>query len=494
MALLLPYWLMTMGLLSVFYLIQSIIYNLYFHPFRNYPGPILAKISLIWSRRANIHGLKYMKIHEAHQRYGPVVRIAPNELSFADPSAVRDIYMTDAFQKEENFYFSKRGYEEEHLFSFRNPDAHNQRRKLLARGYSQGSLLSIEKEIAAKIKTFLDLLATKATDGNAVDVHSFVHLLSFDVVYRLLFGDDPKSLELGGEHKALSYFRAWRPLFTYKEFWPQLEKFGIYLPGSLGDNFRKVKAWKEYSVELIKKSRQNNVVTPFFRSVLYGEKDGYLGRPLTDSEVAEECMSGMFGGTGTTANTFVFLLWATLQHPEVVEKLKSELRYTFSSADSVIDYQTCARLPYLQAVINEALRKYPTIVAIMPRIAKRDTTVASIQIPKGTVVGIQNYTIHRWEPAFPEPESFLPERWLDGKNSELRKEAFVPFSVGPRRCIGMNLAQMELSKLVAAFFLRFDATIDPSMRPEDMRMFDSFSAGPVGRKLLVRLKEEPIQI
>ncbi|KAF6525430.1 hypothetical protein HZS61_011225 [Fusarium oxysporum f. sp. conglutinans] len=294
-----------------------------------------------------------MKIHEAHQRYGPVVRIAPNELSFADPSAVRDIYMTDAFQKEENFY---------------------------------------------------------------------------------------------------------------------------------------------YSVELIKKSRQNNVVTPFFRSVLYGEKDGYLGRPLTDSEVAEECMSGMFGGTGTTANTFVFLLWATLQHPEVVEKLKSELRYTFSSADSVIDYQTCARLPYLQAVINEALRKYPTIVAIMPRIAKRDTTVASIQIPKGTVVGIQNYTIHRWEPAFPEPESFLPERWLDGKNSELRKEAFVPFSVGPRRCIGMNLAQMELSKLVAAFFLRFDATIDPSMRPEDMRMFDSFSAGPVGRKLLVRLKEEPIQI
>ncbi|KAI8411404.1 hypothetical protein FOFC_07998, partial [Fusarium oxysporum] len=48
-----------------------------------------------------------------------------------------------------------------------------------------------------------------------------------------------------------------------------------------------------YSVDLIRKCRQNNVVTPFFRSVLYGEEDGYLGRPLTDSEVAEECMSGI---------------------------------------------------------------------------------------------------------------------------------------------------------------------------------------------------------
>ncbi|EXL68065.1 hypothetical protein FOPG_15862 [Fusarium oxysporum f. sp. conglutinans race 2 54008] len=153
----------------------------------------------------------------------------------------------------------------------------------------------------------------------------------------------------------------------------------------------------EYSVDLIRKCRQNNVVTPFFRSVLYGEEDGYLGRPLTDSE---------------------------------------------------------------------------------------------------TVVGIQNYTIHRWEAAFPDPESFIPDRWLDDKNIAQRKEAFVPFSVGSRKCIGINLAQMELSKLVAAFFRRFDATIDPSTRPEDMRMFDNFSAGPVGRKLLIRFSEssDPVEI
>ncbi|KAH8654787.1 cytochrome P450 [Ilyonectria robusta] len=439
MATTLVYGLGAFGLLCL-YFVQSIVYNLFFHPFRKFPGPRLARISRICTRHANFQGLRYMKIHQAHEKYGSVVRIGPNELSFANPSAIRDIYMTSNFQKEEAFYFSKRGYEEEHLFSFRNPEAHNQRRKLLLRGYSMQSALGVEQEIATKVQTLLDTFAKEATNTKAVDIYSWVHLLSFDIVYRLLFGEDPKSLESGGEHRVLSYFRAWRPIFIYKEFWPQLEKFGIYLPGGLGNNFRKVKAWKEYSVDLIQKSRQNAVVTSFFHSVLYGEKDGYLGRPLTDSEVAEECMSGMFGGTGTTANTFLFLLWATLNQEEVVSKLKSELKSAFPTPKSVPDYQTCSRLPYLQAVINETLRVYPTIVAMIPRIAMRDSVVAGVPIPKGTVVGIQNYTVHRWESAFPNPEHFNPDRWLDDKHADQRKEAFVPFSVGARRCIGMKSA------------------------------------------------------
>ncbi|KAH9213498.1 cytochrome P450 [Leptodontidium sp. 2 PMI_412] len=428
MALLIPLCAAVFGLLLL-YLGKSIIYNLYFHPFRKYPGPALARVSRIWSRRANLNGLKYMRIHQAHQKHGPIVRIGPNELSFANPAAVKDIYTSDSFVKEESFYFAKRGYEEEHLFSFRNPDAHTQRRKLLSRGYSQGTVLSFEQEISTKLQTMFDQISTEITHSKPVDIYQWAQLFSFDVVYHLLFGEDPRSLGMEKEHATLGYFRAWKPIFAYKEFLPQMEKFGIYLPGSVGDNFRKVKAWKDYSVSLIKKSRQNDVVTPFFRSILYGEKDGYLGRPLTDSEIAEECMSGMFGGTGTTANTFVFLLWATLQNPAVVKQLKHELKSALPDIKSIPDYQ---------AVISETLRVYPTIVAMLPRTAVKDTIVAGIKIPKGTVVGTQNYTIHRWESAFPNAEDFVPDRWLQNGNIEERKAAFVPFSIGTRRCIGMK--------------------------------------------------------
>ncbi|KAG9500677.1 hypothetical protein J7337_006356 [Fusarium musae] len=97
--------------------------------------------------------------------------------------------------------------------------------------------------------------------------------------------------------------------------------------------------------------------------------------------------------------------------------------------------------------------------------------------------------MHRNEDAFPSPEDFIPERWLAADGKETRKASWTPFSVGSRRCIGINLAQMELSKLTAAFFLRFDARVDETMTEEDMRMYDTFNAGPAGARLFVHMRE-----
>jgi len=115
--------------------------------------------------------------------------------------------------------------------------------------------------------------------------------------------------------------------------------------------------------------------------------------------------------------------------------------------------------------------------------------ICDLRIPKGTIVGTQNYTIHRNATAFPDPESWNPDRWLDKKGRDARLEAFTPFSTGPRKCIGINLAEMELSILTAAFFRRFNGSIDPSMTEEDMRMYDTFNAGAAGATLLVHLTE-----
>lgn len=116
--------------------------------------------------------------------------------------------------------------------------------------------------------------------------------------------------------------------------------------------------------------------------------------------------------------------------------------------------QVCTGLPLLQAVINETLRRYPTIIATLPRTATQDTVVSNVAVPKGvriitcgdgtcadvlqTIVGIQNYTIHLNEEAFPNAEEWNPDRWLAKEGEEQRKEAWVPFSVGPRKCIGIK--------------------------------------------------------
>ncbi|TPX12372.1 uncharacterized protein E0L32_007019 [Thyridium curvatum] len=431
------------------------LYNYFFHPLRSIPGPPLARISRLWSRIGNFHGRKSERIHEAHVKYGPVVRVGPNEISFADPAAVQDIYTSNDFTKEETFYRAKRIFHENHLFSFRDAEAHKQRRKLFSRGFSQTSMLDFEPHISSKIETTLNQWAARAPNG-PIDVYPWCHWLGFDVIYHLMFDEDPGSVKRGQAHTVMKYIRAWKPTFIYKEFLPQMEQIGVYVPGRVGGYFRDVCAWKQYALELIGQVRQRGTHTPFLKTVLDPGKE----QPVNDSELAEECMGGMFGGSGTTANTFVYILWSCLNKPEVVAKLRTELKEAFPDPNVIPDYQTCSKLPYLQAVISETLRRYPTIVATLPRTANKTTFVCGVPVPKGTTVGTQNYTMHRNAEAFPEPEEFIPERWLEPDKGDLRKASWTPFSVGSRRCIGINLAQMELSKMAASFFRRFDGSVD----------------------------------
>ncbi|EXJ66251.1 uncharacterized protein A1O5_10403 [Cladophialophora psammophila CBS 110553] len=473
---------------SSLYVFLTILYNLFFHPLRRYPGPFLARISWLWSRIRNFHGCKSERIHAAHERYGPIVRIGPNELSFANPAAVRDIYNSKSFVKEETFYRAKRIFHEDHMFSFRNVEAHNQRRKLLARGFSQVAINQFETNLVSKIQTLLDQWErlSRSTD-EPINVYPWVHWLGFDTVYHLMFDEDPGSVKKGIADPIMKYLHAWRPTFIYKEFMPQLEQWGPYVPGEVGGYFRDVQTWKKVAMNIVGKVRVNGAKTPFLSNVL-NDQDAYLGRPLNDSELAEECMGGMFGGSGSTANTFVYVLWGCLRNPDVVRKLKQELTTAFPDRSVVPDNLTCSGLTYLQAAIKETLRRYPAVIATLPRTAVEDVVVAGHALPKGTIVGTQNYTLHRWTSAFPDAENFDPDRWFSKKSDEERKLAFTPFSVGPRRCIGMNLAEMELNLLTASFFLRFDAAIDPSMTEEDMRQYDTFNAGPTGAKLLLHLK------
>lgn len=366
------------AILAALYLVASALYNLFFHPLRHFPGPALAKVSVLWKLIGNLQGRKAHRIHEAHLQYGLVVRVAPNELSFSNPAAVKDIYASSAFAKEQRFYFAKRIFHENHLLSFRDNKAHRQRQKLLQRGFSQASLLEFESAMASKIQVLLDQFARAQ---QPIDVLPWAHALGFDTIYHLMFDEDPGSLKEGQPHWIMGSMRAWRPTFIYKELCPPLEKLGPYVPGYIGGYFRQVQRWKTFALDIIKSCRVRGTKTPFLTNALAGV-DGALGRPLTDSELAEECMGGMFGGSGTTANTFIYILWAVLRRPAVQKRLRDELLEAFPGRQAVPGATECAKLPYLQAVISETLRRYPTIIATLPRVAVRDAEVAGVPVRK----------------------------------------------------------------------------------------------------------------
>lgn len=234
------------------------------------------------------------------------------------------------------------------------------------------------------------------------------------------------------------------------------------------------------------KSKSDSKDAKFLITPLIVKKDEYLQRHLTEAEIVEEAMGIAFAGSGTTSSTMTYLIYA-LSRPdgqEAQHKLRQELK---GSGTSLKDLQ---RLPYLDAVMKETMRLYPTIISTLPR--HLDDPVSLDQnglvFPKGTVIGMQNYVHQRDETLFPEPDKFLPDRWLDKSTSQEMHAALTPFSIGSRNCLGQNLAKAELLLATSEVFRHVHMTVNPATTPADMEMCDRFNVFPSARRLLVDIE------
>lgn len=125
---------------------------------------------------------------------------------------------------------------------------------------------------------------------------------------------------------------------------------------------------------------------------LVEENDDSLGRPLNDLQIVEEVLSFFFAGSGTTANTLIFLVWAVLKDPGVHGKLVSELRDAFPNPSQQPNIEALQNLPYLNATIMEALRKFPTIPGTQPRYTlDEDVVLLGKRVPKNVSVARFQY-------------------------------------------------------------------------------------------------------
>lgn len=175
---------------------------------------------------------------------------------------------------------------------------------------------------------------------------------------------------------------------------------------------------------------------------------------LSESTVVGNSDTLIIAGSETTATTLCGLTWFLLKHPACLSALTSEVRGAFPSAGDVTGDATAA-LPYLHGCIEEALRLFPPVTLGLPR----DCPGAIIDgqyVPEGTVVSGEFLAMHTDPKYWVDPESFRPERWIgDGLPGDDRR-AFQPFSTGPRACLGLNMAYLELRLAVAKLVWLYD--------------------------------------
>lgn len=172
---------------------------------------------------------------------------------------------------------------------------------------------------------------------------------------------------------------------------------------------------------------------------------------LSEEDIREEVDTFMFEGHDTTAVSLCWTLFLIGSDPEVQRKLDEEIEDVFlSDKTRAITTDDLSRLKYLECCIKESLRLYPSVPAIA-REATQDFKLKSYTIPKGATLHLFLYALHRNEEQFPQPEVFRPERFLS--NRRFSPYAYVPFSAGPRNCIGQRFAMTE-QKIVIANLLR----------------------------------------
>jgi len=200
-----------------------------------------------------------------------------------------------------------------------------------------------------------------------------------------------------------------------------------------------------------------------FLSILLQARDED-SQPMSDEQVMAECLILFLGGHETTATALAWTWYLLCQHPESYQKVQEEVDRVLQGRTPT--YADLARLPYCLQVFKEAMRLYPPAY-VFSRQALHEVEVDGYRVPKGWLVILSPYTLHRREDAFPEPEQFNPERFTSEREKQLPRYAYLPFGAGPRICIGMYFALMEGQLLLAtlaqrvSFALVLGQTIEP---------------------------------
>ncbi|XP_045478045.1 cytochrome P450 4C1-like [Harmonia axyridis] len=182
--------------------------------------------------------------------------------------------------------------------------------------------------------------------------------------------------------------------------------------------------------------------------------------------ICEEVDTFMFEGHDTTAAAIGFCLMLIANHPEVQDNIVDEMMKVMDGKTTNPNYDDLQKMEYMERCIKETLRLYPSVFFIS-RIADEDTVLNSgMLVPKGTLVHIHIYDVMRNPEIFPSPDKFDPDRFLPENCQHRHPFAYIPFSGGPRNCIGQKYANLEIKAFLYGVLRKFKLT--PVDTPESL--------------------------
>ncbi|WP_244865096.1 cytochrome P450 [Xylanibacillus composti] len=198
------------------------------------------------------------------------------------------------------------------------------------------------------------------------------------------------------------------------------------------------------------------------------------GAMMSNEQLRDEVMTLFLAGHETTANTLSWTFYLLTQHPEAESKLMRELEQVLNG--QAPSFRHFPQLVYTQSIVKEAMRLYPP-VWLISREPLEDVQLEQYVLPAGCEIALSQWVMHRHPDYFPEPRSFIPDRWTPEFEEALPAYVYFPFGAGPRMCIGNNFAMLEATLLLAGVLQQYRIVYD--------------SAKPVAPEPSITLRPKP---
>ncbi|KAF2664704.1 isotrichodermin C-15 hydroxylase [Microthyrium microscopicum] len=461
----------------LFYLLYLCFYNVFLHPLRKIPGSIwtsMTPIPLFWHK---IRGSSVYWVHAQHERYGPKVRVAPNEISYINAEAWKEIYgyRKVMFQKYSPFYgkdFFAKGSETGGLL--RADDlSHARQRRLCSAAFSDKSL----REQEPLLRQYVDLLVrklsglAKSSDKGTtiVNLVRWLNFTTFDIMADLTFAESLGLLENSDYTTWVTSLFALFRMLTINEVLMQIPFLKEIVPTLMPKSIQeKRKAHMQHAVDRVDRRMKMKTERPdIWTYVLrFQNSEQDVDRGLSLDEMYSNSSSFMIAGTETSASLLSGLTYLLLRNPEKMDRLEAEILSAFPTKKDIC-LEKLDGLEYLDACIWEALRCYPPLNNGMPRNPPRGgAMIGDDYVPENTTVYVTHYSAYHSKSNFKQPDEFIPERWLKTATGfeEDNKAVFQPFSFGPRNCIGKKLAFHEMRLIFSNLIFAFDMKLGPDMK------------------------------